>query len=331
MELDRRSETICPICGKVKQRTQFHPNPVMNGRKYLTVCKTCITEKLREYIKLLGNEGAALWCLCMELGIPFVRSAWKNAYGEYVEKKKTSIATNLFLMYMSHFLELEEKPTGLWDTDMMLSDFFSESHEYVEKKKTSIATNLFLMYMSHFLELEEKPTGLWDTDMMLSDFFSESHVSEKDIRVQRVIDWGHYDETDYEFLEAKMEEYTGQFKVMKPSQVNRYRDLCKAELRKRKLEEDPNAQLKDITAAGKEIMDLMKLLRIDNFQSDTRSDVEKQLEYQAAMIEQTKPCEDEDIMKYQDFCGCQKLEQQLMRPLRNLIAGTRDYPHITKE
>ncbi len=284
MELDRRSETICPICGKVKQRTQFHPNPVMNGRKYLTVCKTCITEKLREYIKLLGNEGAALWCLCMELGIPFVRSAWKNAYGEYVEKKKTSIATNLFLMYMSHFLELEEKPTGLWDTDMMLSDFFSESH-----------------------------------------------VSEKDIRVQRVIDWGHYDETDYEFLEAKMEEYTGQFKVMKPSQVNRYRDLCKAELRKRKLEEDPNAQLKDITAAGKEIMDLMKLLRIDNFQSDTRSDVEKQLEYQAAMIEQTKPCEDEDIMKYQDFCGCQKLEQQLMRPLRNLIAGTRDYPHITKE
>lgn len=284
MELDRRSETICPICGKVKQRTQFHPNPVMNGRKYLTVCKTCITEKLREYIKLLGNEGAALWCLCMELGIPFIRSAWKNAYGEYVEKKKTSIATNLFLMYMSHFLELEEKPTGLWDTDMMLSDFFSESH-----------------------------------------------VSEKDIRVQRVIDWGHYDETDYEFLEAKMEEYTGQFKVMKPSQVNRYRDLCKAELRKRKLEEDPNAQLKDITAAGKEIMDLMKLLRIDNFQSDTRSDVEKQLEYQAAMIEQTKPCEDEDIMKYQDFCGCQKLEQQLMRPLRNLIAGTRDYPHITKE
>lgn len=284
MELDRRSETICPVCGKVKQKSQFHSNPVMNGRKYLTICKSCVSDKLREYIKLLGNEGAALWCLCMELGIPFIRSAWKNAYGEYVEKKKTSIATNLFLIYINYFLELEEKPTGLWDTDMMLSDFFSETH-----------------------------------------------VSEKDIRVQRVIDWGHYDETDYEFLEAKMEEYTGQFKTMKPSQVNRYRDLCKAELRKRKLEEDPNAQLKDITAAGKEIMDLMKLLRIDNFQSDTRSDVEKQLEYQAAMIEQTKPCEDEDIMKYQDFCGCQKLEQQLMRPLRNLIAGTRDYPHITKE
>lgn len=284
MELDRRSETICPICGKVKQRTQFHPNPVMNGRKYLTVCKTCITEKLREYIKLLGNEGAALWCLCMELGIPFIRSAWKNAYGEYVEKKKTSIATNLFLMYMSHFLELEEKPTGLWDTDMMLSDFFSESH-----------------------------------------------VSEKDIRVQRVIDWGHYDETDYEFLEAKMEEYTGQFKVMKPSQVNRYRDLCKAELRKRKLEEDPNAQLKDITAAGKEIMDLMKLLRIDNFQSDTRSDVEKHIERKIWMIENTKPAECEDTEVYKDFSNFGIKWNDIMRTVKNLVSGSREYPDIPKE
>lgn len=284
MELDRRSETICPICGKVKQRTQFHPNPVMNGRKYLTVCKTCITEKLREYIKLLGNEGAALWCLCMELGIPFIRSAWKNAYGEYVEKKKTSIATNLFLMYMSHFLELEEKPTGLWDTDMMLSDFFSESH-----------------------------------------------VSEKDIRVQRVIDWGHYDETDYEFLEAKMEEYTESIDDMKPSQLNRYRDLCKAELRKRKLEEDPNASIQDISKATKEIVDLMKFLKIDDFQSDSSSEIEKHIERKIWMIENIKPAECEDLEKYKDISGFDKAYKHIMRCMQNLIAGTREYPDIPKD
>ena len=280
MDINRRNEFVCPCCGSTKNKSQFNQNPILSKHGYLYFCKACTNAKLKEYIEMLGNEGAALWCLCMEQGLPFMKQAWESAFSE------------------------------------------------MQKRKT---TNLFLLYLDAVNALEEKPTGIWDTDMMLSDFFSESHVETVDLQKQRVMDWGHYDPSDYDFLEAKMYEYTSQFKNMKPSQVNRYRDLCKAELRKRKLEEDPEAQLKDITAAGKEIMDLMKMLRIDNFQSDTRSDVERQLEYQAALIEQTKPCEDEDIMKYQDFCGCQKLEQQLMRPLRNLIAGTKDYPYITKE
>ena len=34
---------------------------------------------------------------------------------------------------------------------------------------------------------------------------------------------------------------------------------------------------------------------------------------------------------YEDYCGCHHLEEQLMRPLRNLIAGSREYPTVTKE
>ena len=279
MNNSRRSELSCPVCGKVKNKSQFNKSPI-SSQGYLYFCKTCTNTKLKSYIDMLGNEGAALWCLCMEQGVPFMKQAWETAYANY------------------------------------------------QKDKT---LNLFLLYLEAYDALDEKPTGLWDSDVMLSDFFSQNHVDTVDLQKQRIMDWGHYEVSDYEFLEAKMYEYTSQFKNMKPSQVNRYRDLCKAELRKRKLEEDPDAQQKDITAAGKEIMDLMKMLKIDNFQSDTRSDVERQLEYQAAIMEQTKPCEDEDILKYQDFCGCQKLEKQLMRPLRNLIAGTKDYPYVSKE
>lgn len=279
MNNSRRSELVCPVCGKTKNKSQYNKSP-FSSQGYLYFCKSCTNTKLKNYIDMLGNEGAALWCLCMEQGIPFMKQSWETAYVNF------------------------------------------------QKDKSS---NLFLLYLDAYGELEEKPTGLWDSDMMLSDFFSQNHVDTVDLQKQRIMDWGHYEVSDYEFLEAKMVEYTSQFKNMKPSQVNRYRDLCKAELRKRKLEEDPEAQQKDITAAGKEIMDLMKMLKIDNFQSDTRSDVERQLEYQAAIMEQTKPCEDEDIMKYQDFCGCQKLEKQLMRPLRNLIAGTKDYPFVSKE
>lgn len=281
MDINRRNELYCPICGKAKQKTQFNINPISSKNEYLYFCKTCTNTKLKEYIELLGNEGAALWCLCMGLGVPFMKEAWSATYEEIVNKKSSR--------------------------------------------------NLFLYYLDKLNELETKPNGLYDSDMMLNDFFSTSHIMTTDLRKQRAVDWGHYTDDEYEFLEAKMAEYTGQFNNMKPSQINRYRDLCKAELRKRKLEEDPDTLSKDISAVTKEIMELMKMLRIDNFQSDTRSDVEKQLEFQIAMIEKSKPCEDEDIMKYQDFCGCQKLEQQLMRPLRNLIAGTKDYPYVTRE
>lgn len=281
MDINRRNELYCPVCEKAKQKTQFNLNPIPSKNEYLYFCKSCTNAKLKEYIELLGNEGAALWCLCMELGVPFMKEAWSATYEEIIVKKGNR--------------------------------------------------NIFLVYLDKLNELENKPTGIYDSDMMLSDFFSQSHVQTQDIRKQRILDWGHYTDEEHEYLEAKMAEYTSQFKNMKPSQINRYRDLCKAELRKRKLEENPDTLSKDISAVTKEIMDLMKMLRIDNFQSDTRSDVEKQLEFQAAIMEHSKPCEDEDIMKYQDFCGCQKLENQLMRPLRNLIAGTKDYPFITRE
>ena len=281
MNIDRRNELVCPVCGKAKQKTQFNLNPIPSKNEYLYFCKTCTNAKLKEYIEMLGNEGAALWCLCMELGVPFMREPWTATHDDIIVKESSK--------------------------------------------------NIFLYYLEKLGEMETKPIGLYDSDMMLSDFFSTAHIMTTDLRKQRAMDWGHYTDDEYEFLEAKMEEYTGQFNNMKPSQINRYRDLCKAELRKRKIEEDPETQSKDISAVSKEIMELMKMLRIDNFQSDTRSDVEKQLEYQMAIMEKTKPCEDEDIMRYQDFCGCQKLEQQLMRPLRNLIAGTKDYPYISKE
>ena len=155
---------------------------------------------------------------------------------------------------------------------------------------------------------------------------------------KQIRDWGKildkYGLIDYEaydYLNAKMEEYTSSLSLTRPAQINRYRDLCKAELRKVRLEEDTEATQKDISAATTEILTLMKLLKIDNFQSDSRTDVEKQLEYQMAIMEKIKPCEDEDINKYRDFCGFYNLEQSLMRPLINLVAGTKDYPSLTKE
>ena len=281
----------CGCCGTSKSTAQFHKSP-MDSRKFLPICKLCCRDKLKEYTKATGSESAAFWLVLSELGVPFIQEIWDRFE---IFKATATPTTDLVMGYLRILSESGIKVDGFWQSDVMLD--------------------------------------------MLMDTKVDREVVREDLDLQKEIRvWGKFldkdgkiDETAYEYLNAKMEEYTGSLSLTRPAQINRYRDLCKAELRKIRLEEDPEATQKDISAATTEILTLMKLLKIDNFQSDSRTDVEKTLEYQMALMEKTKPCEDEDINKYRDFCGFYNLEQSLMRPLRNLIAGTKDYPSLTRE
>lgn len=281
----------CGCCGTSKSTAQFHKSP-MDSRKFLPICKLCCRDKLKEYTKATGSESAAFWLVLSELGVPFIQEIWDRFE---IFKATATPTTDLVMGYLRILSESGIKVDGFWQSDVMLD--------------------------------------------MLMDTKVNREVVREDLDLQKEIRvWGKFldkegkiDQSAYEYLNAKMEEYTGSLSLTRPAQINRYRDLCKAELRKIRLEEDPEATQKDISAATTEILTLMKLLKIDNFQSDSRTDVEKTLEYQMALMEKTKPCEDEDINKYRDFCGFYNLEQSLMRPLRNLIAGTKDYPSLTRE
>lgn len=284
------NKMVCGCCQNAKSTGQFYKSPI-DSRQFLPVCKLCCKEKLKKYKEITGSESAAFWLILSELGIPFIKEVWDKFQ---LFKATAAINTDLIMAYLRALSESGIKVDGFWQSDVMLD---------------------MLMDSAVDREVEREELDL-----------------QKEIRV-----WGKFldkdgkiDEIAYEYLNAKMEEYTGSLSLTRPAQINRYRDLCKAELRKIRLEEDPEATQKDISAATAEILTLMKLLKIDNFQSDSRTDVEKQLEYQMAIMEKTKPCEDEDINKYRDFCGFYNLEQSLMRPFRNLIAGTKDYPSLTK-
>lgn len=285
------NKKVCGCCQTAKSFAQFHKSPMSSGQ-FLPICKLCCKEKLKNYSEITGSEDAAFWLVLSELGVPFIQDAWSQLK---VFKETAGINTDLVMAYLRILSESGMKIDGFWQSDVMLD--------------------------------------------MLMDSVVDRDVEREELDLQKEIRvWGKFldkdgkiDETAYEYLNAKMEEYTGSLSLTRPAQINRYRDLCKAELRKIRLEEDPEATQKDISAATTEILTLMKLLKIDNFQSDSRTDVEKTLEYQMALMEKTKPCEDEDINKYRDFCGFYNLEQSLMRPLRNLIAGTKDYPSLTRE
>ena len=285
------NKKVCGCCQTEKSPNQFHKSPMSSGQ-FLPICKLCCKEKLKSYTEITGNESAAFWLVLSELGVPFIKEVWDNFQ---VFKATASVNTDLIMAYLRALSESGIKVDGFWQSDVML-DMLMDSvvDRDVEKDELDL----------------QKEVRVWGKFL------------DKD---------GKIDQTAYEYLNAKMEEYTGSLSLTRPAQINRYRDLCKAELRKIRLEEDPEATQKDISAATNEILTLMKLLKIDNFQSDSRTDVEKTLEYQMAIMEKTKPCEDEDINKYRDFCGFYNLEQSLMRPLRNLIAGTKDYPSLTKE
>lgn len=206
----------------------------------------------------------------------------------------------------------------------------------LEKQGTD-TRNLFVIYHGVLKDEGFQINGFWQSDMMLDDIIelgtktdeiAEDKEKAIDLAEQERI-WGKFEEEDYELLNDLFARYTKDLFSLDTVVELRYRDLCKAELSKRKADE--SGDINAIAKAQENIKKMLELLKLNNFQSNTKTEVEKTLEYQIAMMEKYKPAELEDISAYEDFCGCRHLEDQLMRPLRNLIAGSREYPNVTKE
>jgi len=78
---------------------------------------------------------------------------------------------------------------------------------------------------------------------------------------------------------------------------------------------------------------LMEKLKISNFnEQKDKSEIDKILERQIWEIENTEPCELVDKEEYKDFLDIGKnWGKHILRAIRNLIAGTKDYPDVTKD
>ena len=194
--------------------------------------------------------------------------------------------------------------------------------------------DLFLTYLRTLKELGIMAEGFWQSDMMLDDFveIGESKKEEAkevvDLNKQQRI-WGKFEPEDYEFLNFTFNEYTQELLEMDANLIRRYRDLSKAELRKRKADESGDIQ--EIKNAQNILNNQLSLLKLNEFKSHNKTDEQLAFEKRVAMIEYTKPSECEDLKVYLDMVGYEKEKGLMMRSLRNAIAGTRDYPDIPKE
>lgn len=198
-------------------------------------------------------------------------------------------------------------------------------------RKTTTPKSKLDYYLNKLKHSEIIYTGFWDSDTMITDFVLSGKVvnnialSNSEMMKQR---WGNYPDIEaYQFLEETYENYTKDLIDMDANLTNRYRDLCKAEYRKRKADESGDVQ--EIARAQENLIKLLNLLKLNEFNRETDERL-KFIDRLAWMIEETEPAEEEDEQKYKDIAGYEESFNELMRSMQNMIAGTRNYPQVPR-
>lgn len=290
--MNRMTELYCPNCQTTKSFSNFH-NHILIGKKFLPYCKSCCSKKLKEYIVKTKDEGAGLWCLLAELGIPFLKEVWEPTKKIVLASTNAGRKPDLFLTYVKTIKELGLVLEGFWQSDMMLDDFIDISND----------------------EESEEVKIDWEEQIRVWGKFVNSD--------------GELDEESYNYLNFTFEDYTKDLIEMDANLIRRYRDLCKAELRKRKADESGDIQ--EIAKAQDSLKKMLDMLKLSDFKDNKQSDIEKFIERMSWNIENTKPAECEDTQKYKDFSNFGINWEDIMRTVRNLVAGTRDYPEVSRD
>ena len=282
-------KTICECCGEKKNASSFYPN---YGTQYSnrTKARFCkdCCSKRFFHYKEFMNEQGALWIVLSELGIPFIKNVYKKVIDER-EATKVNNRPELVGHYIKRLLEYPKIYSGFWDSDIDINEILNKKNEEEENSQMDLE------------EMEEI--------------------------------WGKYPDDEYAkayiFLEKTFKEYTEELPgEMDANLTNRYRDLCKAEYRKRKADE--SGDIGEIKQAQANLTDMLKLLKLNDFQSNQKSETEKMIERKIWMIENTKPSECEDLDIYKDISGFEDTWNHILRSVKNLVSGSREYPDIPR-
>jgi len=207
--------------------------------------------------------------------------------------------------------------------------------ERSEMKKGSVP-ELTGHYIKKLINYPTIYSGFWDSDVMLDELLNKRQMQldreTMDLaEMQRI--WGKYPDDEYneayDFLNTAFNAYTGGIENMDTNLSARYRDLCKSEYRVRKAYE--SGDVSEIAKAQANHQQLLKLLKLDNFDGNQKSEAEKFIDRYAWRIENTMPAECEDLEKYKDYANNESMWKDILRTVRNAVSGSRDYPNLSKD
>lgn len=193
--------------------------------------------------------------------------------------------------------------------------------------------NHFALYLSCLLEYTKRDKRLKIEDFGRSDLdlqdvkrLTSDLQSIKLERSNLETLWGkQYSDEQLAYLEYRFTSYTKD-KILEEYEEMTYRNLCKAEL--------DIYENEDIGEAMKRQNQCAKILKLDNFEGEKRKTlVEKTIESDIFLMEKEEPAEFyKDKGLYQDFRGIGKSwVLEILRPLKNLISGSKEYPVSSDE
>jgi len=286
---NRLTEHHCGLCDKDREKRYFTAS-VVDGELF-PYCDTCINTKYRQNVALSGKEDTGLWLTCAALDVPYINEIAQSVIKTLDDKQGAGRKPDLFKGYYSGLKNSGVNYRGFIDSNLMLDDLMPIVKDIEETTE----------------EVEE--------------------MSPQE-RKQNELDWGKFEDEEYNRLNQMLADYTDGLVQIETGQMRRYRDLCKAELRKIKADESGNKA--EIESAQKSIKELMSMLKIDKFEDNTKSDTDRFIDRLIWKIEETEPAEEEDREKYRDIAGYEKSFANIMRSLQNLLTGSRNYPKIPR-
>ena len=297
--MNRNVEKLCLCCGAVKNYTGFNKISFLKDATHLKYCKSCCNKLFKIYRDSTKSDYAALWCLVIDLGIPFKREAWDFVKEVVIQSSGLNQPIDLFSAYLRAMTSLGQKFNGIWESDIMLTDLYRPNP-------------------NAYKEEDARPVDYEEQIKIWGRYEKEGHKGNKEI-----------DKEAYDYFNYSFENYTKDLGDMDTNLVNRYRDLVKAEWRLRKANESGEGS--EISKAQDSLTKMLSLLKLNNFKDTNVSNEQRAFERQISMIEDYEPAECEELNKYLDMVGYEKDKALLMRSLRNAICNTREYPDISPE
>lgn len=234
---------------------------------------------------------AGIWSAAMVNNVPFIKNIW-NKTKELLNEVQV---TSPFAIYYKNLKEEFGIYNGVWESDCWFGNFLnSESEE-----------NANLMSLSN----EEFQTLFQDW----GKFVDEN---------------GEIELEAYEFLVPRYNQYIKNVAGLTNAMAMQFRNLCKAEWQK--IKADESGDISAIDKAQKLVNNLLSNLKLDDFAVE-KSDTEKFIDRLIWRIEETEPAEEEDVEKFKDIAGYEEIYNSMMRSMKNMIVGSREYPELPSE
>ena len=296
-----------------------------------------MAKKAVEVTLCMGHNTPMLQCVGLKKNTEYFIS-WSPFHANGRVPYCKECCNKMFQYYLD---ETKSAQSALYYTLMkmdvpFIKDIYEKVNEMsvsgdVNGRKTAISIGSYMNTIRKYTKNKEIWSDFSATDVDISDINSKIQTREvkKKEMDKFILDWGQQPNLeDYQFLEYRYDVYT-EGKELIPSQETLYRKLCLAELSARRKEANQDSSKEDT----EQIMNLMSKLKIDNFEEKKeKSDIERILEKQIWEIENTEPAEIVSKEEYKDYLDIEKdWGKHILRAVKNLSTGSKDYPMITKD